>query len=438
MTIESSKNKPNELNLEKYNVNVKTAFFTIMLSIFVDVLGYSMVLPLLPKIAKIYGAEDIIVGVLISSNAFTALIFGPIWGKLSDKYGRKPILIISQAGTFAAFLVLGLSDSILVIFLSRILDGIFGGQIPVIRAYITDITTPETRSAEIGKITVSYALGMILGPSLGGLLGSINWRYPAFIACGMAITSIVLTSKVLIESMPAERREDLKREMTKKFELEGKRSIWNKGLIIRLIQLFIAFSITVLFNSSLALVMDKRYNADPSAIGVVMTFGATIVMIYGGFLMKKVIKKFGEKNIYLFTFAMAVLVSLFYPFLYDYWMVFVFVIPFGYVMAFLPPLIQSNITKAVESDKQGTASGYATNFQSIAQTTMPLIATGYLQIGYFSLAFISLNAYELIGYTAAFFGLLLLILGIIDLKLHPELYAHENRVRKNSENEARE
>lgn len=427
MNIESSKKKSNDLNLEKYNVNVRTAFFTIMLSIFVDVLGYSMVLPLLPQIAKIYGAEDIVVGILISSNAFTALIFGPIWGKLSDIYGRKPILVISQAGTFAAFLVLGLSDSILVIFLSRILDGIFGGQIPVIRAYITDITTPETRSSEIGKITVSYAFGMILGPSLGGFLGAINWRFPAFVACGMAITSIILTSKVLIESMPAERRADIKQELDKRFELEDKRSIWNKSLIIRLTQLFLSFSITVLFNSSLALVMDKRYGADPSAIGLVMTFGATIVMIYGGFLMKKIIKKFGEKKIYLFTFSMAVIVSFFYPFLYEYWMVFVFVVPFGYVMAFLPPLIQSNITKAVESDKQGTASGYSTNFQSIAQTIMPLIATGYLQIGYLSLALITFNAYELIGYTAAFLGLLLLILGIIDLKLHPELYAHENR-----------
>ncbi|MFO7795701.1 MAG: MFS transporter [Promethearchaeati archaeon] len=430
MNIESSEGKTNGHELEKYNVNIRIAFFTIMLSIFVDVLGYSMVLPLLPEIAQIYGAEDIIVGILISSNAFTALIFGPIWGKLSDIYGRKPILVISQAGTFAAFLVLGLSDSILIIFLSRILDGIFGGQIPVIRAYITDITTPKTRSAEIGKITVSYALGMIFGPSLGGFLGSINWRYPAFVACGMATTSIILTYTVVVESMPAKRREDIKKELIKKYELEGRKSIWNKGLIFRLTQLFIGFSITVLFNSSLALVMDKRYGAGPSAIGIVMTFGASFVMLYGGFLMKKVIKKFGEKAVYLFTLSLAVIVSTFYPFLFEYWMVFIFVIPFGFIMAFLPPLIQSNITKAVESDKQGTASGYSTNFQSIAQSIMPLIATSYLQIGYFSLAFITLNAYELIGYTATIFGGVLLLLGVIDLKMHPELYAHENRKKK--------
>ncbi|MBD3214084.1 MAG: MFS transporter [Candidatus Lokiarchaeota archaeon] len=430
MEIGASQKDRNGINLEKYNVNVKTAFLTIMLSIFVDVLGYSMVLPLLAPIAKIFGAEDILIGLLISSNAFTAFIFGPILGKLSDKYGRKPILIISQAGTFVSFLILGLSNSIEMIFISRLLDGVFGGQIPVIRAYITDITTPETRSSEIGKITVSFSLGMVLGPSLGGSLGTLNWRYPAFLACLLSIISIILTSKVLIESMPAERRDDLKKEMMIKHEPGTRRSIWNKALILRLTQLFIAFSITLLFNTSLPIVMDERYGANTLTIGLVMTLGALMVMFYGGLLMKRLIKRFGEKAVFLFTLSLAAIIPIFYPFLFEYWMVFIFVVPFAFVMAFNPGLIQSNITKAVESDKQGLASGFTTNFQSIAQTLMPIIAYGYLQINFLTLGFITFNAYELIGYTAAIFGFLLLILGIIDLKLHPNLYKLEKKVEK--------
>ncbi|TFF99769.1 MAG: MFS transporter [Promethearchaeota archaeon] len=429
MNVGSADNKDKH-ELEKYNVNVRTAFLTIMLSIFVDVLGYSMVLPLLAPIAQIYGAEDIVIGILISSNAFTALIFGPILGRLSDKYGRKPILVISQAGTFASFLILGLSNSIPMIFLSRILDGIFGGQIPVIRAYITDITTPETRSSEIGKITVSFSLGMVLGPSLGGFLGALNWRYPAFLACGFSIISIILTMKVLVESMPAQRREDLKKEMEIKYESLGKRSVWNKSLVIRLFQLFIAFSITLLFNTSLPIVMAERYGVSTLEIGLVMTLGAIMVMIYGGFLMKRLIKKFGEKTIFLFTLSLSVILPIFYAFLFDLWMVFIFVVPFAFIMAFNPPLIQSNLTKAVESDKQGLASGFATNFQSIAQTLMPLIAYGYLQINFLSVGFFTLNEYELIGYTAVLLAIILLILGIIDLKWHSDLYAHENRNKK--------
>ena len=170
-----AKNSVKKMNhqekLKKYNIDKKTAKLAIMLAIFIDVLGYSMIFPLLPTIAqKTFGATHFMIGILIASNALFAFIFAPIWGKLSDRYGRKPILLISQTGTFAAFLVLGLSDSLEIVFYSRILDGIFGGNIPVIRAYVIDITDEETRSAEIGKITGAMAFGIIFGPAIGGLL----------------------------------------------------------------------------------------------------------------------------------------------------------------------------------------------------------------------------------------------------------------------------
>lgn len=128
--------------LSQYSIDPKKAMFIIILSIIIDVFGYSMVLPLLPVIITEFGSTAIFVGILVSSNALSALIFGPIWGKLSDRYGRKSILIISQAGTGVSFLILGLSPNVYIILFARVLDGIFGGQIPVIRAYISDITTP--------------------------------------------------------------------------------------------------------------------------------------------------------------------------------------------------------------------------------------------------------------------------------------------------------
>jgi len=169
-----------KIYLEKFKINQKRAMFTIILSILLDSFGYSMVLPLLPGIAKEFGAPDLMIGILISSNAISALIFVPIWGKLSDKYGRKPVLLISQAGTGISFLILGLSNSIDIILFSRILDGIFGGQIPVIRAYISDITTPQTRASYMGKIMVGFTLGMIGGPLIGGILGVFHWRFPPY------------------------------------------------------------------------------------------------------------------------------------------------------------------------------------------------------------------------------------------------------------------
>jgi MFS family permease len=417
-------------NLEKYDIHAGSAMFTLMLSVFIDVIGYSMILPLLPGIAKTFGASDIIIGILISANAFTALIFGPIWGRLSDKYGRKPLLIISQLGTFAGFIILGISDSLAIIFLSRILDGVFGGQFPIIRAYITDITTPKTRSSEIGKITVGMALGMILGPLIGGFLGALNWRYPPFLASIVSAISIIMTFKVLVESMPKERREDIAKmlEMKGSMDLERKK-LFNREVSIRFIQLFLAFSITVMFNTSLPLVVDKRYSGGPLTIGLIMTIGGSAAIFYGGFFMKRIIRKVGEKKLYLFTFVLVTLLFVVYPFLYEVWMMYIFIIPFAFCMASLNPLITSNITKAVEDDKQGVISGWSTNVQSISQTIMPLIATGFLQIGFIIIFSLTLNAYQLIGFTAAFFGILLVIIGIIDLKMHPHLYEHEDLSR---------
>ncbi|MHA2185847.1 MAG: MFS transporter, partial [Promethearchaeota archaeon] len=114
--------------MEKYQINPRRAMFTIILSIFVDSLGYIMVLPLLPGIFYGLGATDIIIGLSIASNAVMLLGFGPLWGWLSDRYGRKPVLMISQIGTGFAFLLLVFSDSIPIIFAARILDGIFSGQ----------------------------------------------------------------------------------------------------------------------------------------------------------------------------------------------------------------------------------------------------------------------------------------------------------------------
>ena len=413
--------------LAKYNINPKYAMITLVLSVFVDVLGYSLVLPLLPRIAKIFGASDIMVGVLISSNAFSALLFAPLWGKLSDRFGRKPILIISQAGTLSAFLFLGFSDNLILIFASRILDGIFGGQFPVIKAYISDITTPKTRTGEIGKIMVGASIGMILGPTIGGLLGVINWRYPPLVASTLAVISIILAWRVLVESMPLERREDIIREKKEREQEVELQKVWSGTLVLRLVQRLFIFLITVMFNSSIALVIDKRYGGGPDVIGLVMTVGGIFAIIYGGFLMKRLIRYYGEKQIFIFAMILVTSLCLIYPFLFELWMVFIFIIPFAFCMAFLPALVQANITKAVDEDQQGIASGWSTNIQSIAQTLAPLIATGFLQIGGLTLTIIRLNSYHLIGFTAAVFGGILLTLSFYDLRQHPNLYEENKR-----------
>jgi len=413
-------------HLKNYSIDPRKAMFTIILSILVDVFGYSMVLPLLPFIVADWGQPELFVGILISSNALSAFIFGPIWGKLSDKYGRKPILLISQAGTGISFLILALSPNVYVILFSRIIDGVFGGQIPVIRAYISDITTPATRASQMGKLMIGHTGGMIFGPIIGGVLGALNWRYPALFAVILSIIAMVLTLRVLIESMPKNRISDLKlRIKNRESSSEKKRKIFTREIVVRFVQVFLLFFITVMFNSSMALVLLKRYGATEIVIGLVMTLAGVIILIYGGFLMKPLFKKVGEKRVLLIASILLIVNFLAFPFMTELWMILILIPSFVFSMVFLPSLIQSNITKAVDDDKQGVVSGMTTNVQSIAQIISPLIATGFIQIGGLSIGMIFLNPYELIGYLAVILGIVLFIILFFDLKRHPYLFSYE-------------
>jgi len=412
--------------LSNYSIDPRKAMFTIILSILVDVFGYSMVLPLLPAIVINFGSSAFFVGILVSSNAISTFIFGPIWGRLSDKYGRKPILLISQAGTGISFLILALSPNVYVILFSRILDGVFGGQVPVIRAYISDITTPATRASQMGKLMIGHTVGMILGPAIGGFLGVINWRYPSLIAVILSIIAIILTARVLIESMPKDRISDLKlRKKTQKLSSEKKRKTFTGEIKVRFAQVFLLFFITVMFNSSMALILLDRYGASPIVIGLVMTLAGVTIMIYGGFLMKPLFKKVGEKKVLLIASLLLILNFLAFPFMTELWMIFAFIPSFVFSMVFLPSLIQSNITKAVDADKQGVVSGMTTNIQSIAQIISPLIATGFIEIGGLTIGMIFFNSYELIGYLSVIVGIGLFVILFFDLKRHSYLFSYE-------------
>jgi len=413
--------------LKKYNINANRAMFTIILSILVDVLGYSMVLPLLPEIGQSFGAPEFLIGILIASNAFTALIFGPIWGKLSDNYGRKKTLLISQIGTGVSFLILALSPNFWVILFARILDGVFGGQIPIIRAYIADITTPKTRSQEMSKIMVGHTIGMIVGPLIGGFLGILSWRYPPLMASSLSIVTILLTIKVLVESMPRERINDIKADKMALQAIPGnnKRRVLNREVLIRLLQIFLVFTMTVMLNSSLSLILDKRYGADTAMIGLIIAVAGVALLVYAGILLKPLIQKLGEKRLIFVGAFILILTFAIIPYLTEVWMIFIIIIPFVFGMAALPPLIQTNLTRAVDADQQGEVSGWATNFQSIAQIIAPLIATWYLQINGISLGFLYLDSYQLIGYTAVIIGIVIVIILLIDFKMHPKLYSKE-------------
>ena len=142
----------------------RSPLLPIFLIVFVDILGFTMIIPLLPFYAQSMGASDFTVGLLLSSYALCQLIAGPILGKLSDTYGRKPLLIFSQMGTLAGFILLAASRTLWLVFLSRIIDGITAGNLSLAQAYISDVTVPEKRAQSFGVIGIAFGLGFTVGP----------------------------------------------------------------------------------------------------------------------------------------------------------------------------------------------------------------------------------------------------------------------------------
>jgi predicted MFS family arabinose efflux permease len=404
-----------EEKISKYNISAKKILPIVVISVIVDMMGYMLVVPLLPFYAQSFGASDFTIGIVMALNAVTSLVSGPIWGKLSDKHGRKPILLISQAGTLAAFSLLAVSSSIEMLMLSRILDGIFGGQIPVINAAITDVSAPETRAEKMSVMAVSMTVGTIVGPTIGGYLGEINLVYPAYAACAMAAIAIIATSIIFNETMPKQRRKDLK-EWRKTKKDDTNRLCITKEVVIRLCQVFTIIMMFSMTFSSLSLILNQMYNVTSLSIGNVMAVMGVCTFIFGAFLMKHTKYWIGEQKLLLLGIILLTISYAIMPNLPTFASFFIFIVLFSAGNNFARPVVTSNLSRAVDADKQGTISGYSTTMESLARTVAPLVTTGWLQIGGLSCGPLTLNEFQMIGITGILIGLVFLGFVFIDHK----------------------
>ncbi|MGB8647833.1 MAG: MFS transporter [Anaerolineae bacterium] len=187
----------------------KSPLLFILIAIFVDMLGYGIVIPLLPFYVQRLGSGAAMAGTLGSLYALTQLFSGPVLGALSDRYGRRPVLLICLFGTGLAYLTLGLADSLALVFLAIGVDGVTGGNVSTAYAYIADVTTPDIRARGMGLAGAAFGLGLMAGPALGGLLSVYGLGVPAFVACGIALSNVLFGLIVLPESLPRDRRSPL-------------------------------------------------------------------------------------------------------------------------------------------------------------------------------------------------------------------------------------
>lgn len=262
----------------------KRQLILIFAFVFVDLLGYSLILPLLPYYASDFGATITLVGLLGTVNGLGQLIAAPVIGRLSDRYGRRPLLIVAVSGTILGFLILGFAKSLWMIFLSRAVDGLLGGNTALARAYITDITEPQDRAKSLGLIGAAFGLGFIIGPVMGGFLSLAGLNVPAFVAAALSIINLIGIIFWLPESLPPEDRQQRRTNPHTAFNLSNLLDEFRRPCVgpLLLMTLFYGFSFT-LFQSNFSLYAKEVLKLSVQNTGLVLTYVGLLSVIVQGF-----------------------------------------------------------------------------------------------------------------------------------------------------------
>jgi DHA1 family tetracycline resistance protein-like MFS transporter len=289
----------------------RSPLVVIFTTVFIDLLGFGIVIPVLPYYAESpqFNASPRMVGFLFASYSIMQLIFSPVLGRLSDKYGRRPVLLISIIGTGIGFLVLGFAQTLWVLFLGRILDGISGGNISTAQAYIADITTKEDRAKGMGLLGAAFGLGFIFGPAIGGILSHWGIHVPFLFAAGLAFANAILLYFTLPETVTRDHPARVSAAGGRGFQqLVAALKQPRLGFILVIYFLFIvAFSImTTVFS----LYTMFRFGYDAQHNGYLFAYVGLIAVVIQGGLIGRLVKRFGEVPLVI-AGALAFAVSLF-------------------------------------------------------------------------------------------------------------------------------
>jgi len=272
----------------------RSSLLVLFLTVFIDMVGFGIIIPVLPLYAERFHASPVAIGWLTGIYSGMQIIFTPILGRLSDRFGRRPILMLSLVGTAVGFVLRGLANSVFLLFLARIIAGITGGNISIPQAYIADVTTPETRSKWMGMIGAAFGLGFTFGPMIGGIMSRLSYSAPFFFAAALSAANVLLLYFILPESLRKEHRVQ-PHDDASTIEVFRHGSGWMFGTVVATYFFLIAgFSVmTTLF----ALFTEKRFGYDAHATGYLFGFVGIITVIIQGGLIGRLVKMFGEINL---------------------------------------------------------------------------------------------------------------------------------------------
>ena len=358
----------------------KKRLFSILLVVFIDLLGFSLILPLLPYYAETFSASKFQTGLLIAVYALMQLIGAPILGRHSDRFGRRPVLLISIFGTFLGFLLLGFANTLWVLFAARILDGITGGNLSVAQAYISDVTDAQNRAKGLGLIGAAFGIGFIIGPVTGGLLSQFGYNVPAFVAAGLALINLILIYAWLPESLTAEKRQQLgeqkKPAVTVGALVAALKRPFTGSLLITRFFFGLAFAI---FQSIFSLYALAKFNLSARDTGFVLTYVGVLSVIVQGFLVGRLTARFREDILITTSVALMAVSLLGWALAPSVFWLLVVLTPTSLSGGILNTLLSSTLTKAVAPQEIGGILGLSTSVESSTRIIAPILGGALLE-----------------------------------------------------------
>ncbi len=336
-------------------------------------LGFGLILPLLPYYAETFGASDIIIGLLVASYAAAQLVGAPLLGRLSDRFGRRPVLLVSLAGTLIGFLLLGFARTLLVLFAARIIDGLTGGNISVAQAYISDVTDSSNRAKGLGMIGAAFGLGFIIGPASGGLLSQYGYSIPAFAASVLVAINLLLVFFWLPESLSAEKRAEMvdqRPALTLSALLAALKRPFSGSLLITRFFFGLAFSI---FQTIFALYALRRFNLGARETGFILTYvGVLSVLVQGG-VVGRLSKRYRDDVLIFVSVAIMAFSMLGWALAPSVLALLIVMAPVAFAGGILNTVLSSALTKAVAPQEIGGILGLSSSIESATRVIAPTL-----------------------------------------------------------------
>jgi DHA1 family tetracycline resistance protein-like MFS transporter len=357
----------------------RAAFVFIFITVLLDMISFGIIIPVFPQlILKLQGGDmagaAAIFGIFGTAFALMQFMFSPVQGALADRFGRRPVILLSNLGLGLDYIVMAVAPTIPILFLGRLVSGATSASFSISGAYVADVTPPQERAARFGMLGAAFGIGFIIGPAIGGLLGAIDLRAPFWAAAALSITNFVYGALILPESLPADRRTPFRLHAAN--PIGAVRFLGSRPVLMTLtVAMLFAFLAHDAIPNTWVLYTTYRFNFDERAVGVSLAIVGAASLVVNGFLVGRAVKWLGEYNTLLAGLGFGIVSELLFALAPVTWLL-LGTLPIYALAGLSGGPFQSIATREVQPNEQGQLQGALTALRSMVTLVTPGLYTG--------------------------------------------------------------